>query len=73
MASEWMQLICYGNEAEFVTLDVANSVLGTVIARYNEIIAHLDSDRDSFDPVSLGWPEGRVIVTDWGAGFMDAV
>ena len=43
------------------------------MARYNEIIAHLDTDPDSLDPVFLEGDDGQVIVTDSAAGFMDAV
>jgi uncharacterized protein len=73
MPSEWMPLIWGGDEPEFATLDDANAILGTIMARYNETIAHLDTDPASFDPVFLEGPEGHVIVTDWAAGFMDAV
>ena len=68
MLSEWLPLICGGNEPEFDTLDDANAILGTIMARYNEIIAHLDTEPDSSNPVFLEAPEGHVIVTDWAKG-----
>jgi uncharacterized protein len=71
--SEWLPLVWGGDEPEFATLDEANAIVGTIMARYNEIIAHFDTDPDGFDPVFLEGPEEQVIVTDWAAGFMDAV
>jgi len=73
LPSEWLPLIWGGDEPEFATPDEADAILGTITARYNEIIAHFHTDPDSFDPVFLEGPEGHVIVTDWAAGFMDAV
>jgi len=73
MPSDWLPLVWGGDEPELDSLDEANAILGTVMARYNEIIAQLDTDPDSFDPVFLEGSEGQVIVTDWAAGFMDAV
>ena len=43
------------------------------MARYNEIIQRLDNDPDAFDPVFWEGPQGQIIVTDWAAGFIDAV
>jgi hypothetical protein len=43
------------------------------LARYKEIIARLDTGPDGIDPLFLEGPKGQVIVTDWAAGFMDAV
>jgi uncharacterized protein len=73
MPSEWMPLIWGGDEPDFDTVDAANAILGTIMARYNEIIACLDTVPESFDPIFFEGPEGEVIVTDWAAGFMDAV
>jgi uncharacterized protein len=73
MPSEWLPLIWGGDEPKFVDIDEAKTVLGTIMGRYNEIVATLDADPDSFDPVFWEGSEGQVIVTDWAAGFMDAV
>jgi uncharacterized protein len=73
MPSEWLPLIWGGDEPDFATLDQANAILGTIMARYNEIVARLDTDRDGFDPIFLEGEDEQVIVTDWAAGFMDAV
>jgi uncharacterized protein len=73
MASEWLPVIWGCDEPEFDTLDEANAILGTIMARYNEILGHLETAPDTLDPVFLEAPEGHVIVTDWAAGFMDVV
>jgi yecA family protein len=62
-----------GDEPEFATPDEAETIVAIIMARYREIIAHLDADLYGFDPVFLEGPEGQVSVTDWAAGFMDAV
>jgi uncharacterized protein len=73
MPSEWLPLIWGGDEPEFATLDEANAILGIIMARCNEIIARLDAAPYTLDPIFLEGPEGEVSVTDWAAGFMDAV
>jgi uncharacterized protein len=49
------------------------AVLGTIMGRYNEIVACLDTDPDDFDPIFLEGPAGEVIASDWASGFIDAV
>ena len=41
--------------------------------RFNEIAAIMETDPDSFDPIFDQWPNGDLIVTDWAAGFFDAI
>ena len=73
MPSDWMPLVWGGDEPDFATIEEANAILGIIMARYNEIIARLEKDDDSFDPVFIEAEENDIIVTDWAAGFMDAV
>ena len=73
LPSEWLPVIWGGEEPEFQTEDEMRAVLGTIMGRYNEIAACLDTDPDDFDPIFLEGPEGTVIVSDWAAGFQDAV
>jgi uncharacterized protein len=73
LPSEWMPVVWGDSEPDFATLKQADAVLGAIMARYNEIAGYLEDDPDSFDPVFLEGPEGEVVVTDWAAGFMDAV
>lgn len=72
MPSEWMPVIWGGTEPEFETPEEARSIIGTIMARYNEIIAALEAVPNEFDPVFWEGPNGQVIVTDWAAGFLDA-
>jgi uncharacterized protein len=73
LPSEWMPFIWGGDEPEFADIDEAQTVLGTIMGRYNEIIAKLRADSDAFDPIFLIGRDDQVIVTDWAAGFLDAV
>jgi uncharacterized protein len=73
LPSEWLPLIWGGEEPEFETEDEMRTVLGTIMGRYNEIVACLDTDPDDFDPILLEGPEGVVIACDWAGGFLDAV
>jgi uncharacterized protein len=73
MPSEWLPVVWGGEEPAFDDLDEAQTILSLVMARYNEIIAGLQAGGDDWAPVFWGTPDGNVIVTDWAAGFLDAV
>ena len=73
MPSEWLPVVWGGAEPAFGSVDEARSVLGTIMGRYNEIVRALDAAPDDFDPVFWEGPDGHLIVTDWAAGFLDAV
>jgi uncharacterized protein len=73
MPAEWLPVIWSGEEPEFADMNEARSVLGAVMGRYNEIIALLDSEPARVDPLFAEGPEGKVIVTDWAAGFLNAM
>jgi uncharacterized protein len=73
MPSEWLPVIWGGEEPEFADTDEATTVLDAIMGRCNEIIAQIDGDPDSFDPVFLEGKDGQVIVTDWASGFINAV
>src|ERR1700760_4345805 len=49
------------------------AILGTIMGRYNEIVACLADDQDDLDPIFWEGPEGEVIASDWAGGFLDAV
>ena len=65
LPSEWLPVIWGGEEPVFETEDEMRTVLGTIMGRYNEIVACLDTDPDDFDPILLEGPEGKVIASDW--------
>jgi uncharacterized protein len=71
--SEWLPVIWGGEDPEFETSAQMQTILGTIMGRYNEIVACFDSDPDEFDPILWESPEGDVIASDWAGGFLDAV
>jgi uncharacterized protein len=73
LPSEWLPIIWGGGEPDFASLGEAQTIVGIIMARYNDIIAHLDAGPNAFDPVFWEGPNEEVIVTDWAAGFLDAV
>ena len=73
MPGEWLPVVWGGAEPAFGRLDEARDILGTIMGRYNEIVRALDAAPDEFDPVFWEGPDGQAIVTDWAAGFLDAV
>jgi uncharacterized protein len=73
LPSEWLPIVWGGEEPAFGSLEEARSVLGNIMGRYNEIVRALDAAPDEFDPVFWEGPDGQAIVTDWAAGFLDAV
>ncbi len=70
--SEWMSRIWGGEDPKFTGTEEAEMVFGTIIGRYNEIVAQLEAGPDSFEPMFEQSADGRLIVTDWAAGFIDA-
>jgi uncharacterized protein len=74
--SDWMPVIwgSGGDEPAFASVDEAQAILGTIMGRYAEIAAGLDTDPASVEPVFLKGAGSQVIVvTDWAAGFVDAI
>src|SRR5690242_16925480 len=73
LPSEWLPVIWGGEEPEFETDDEMRTILGTIMGRYNEIVACFSNDADNFCPIFWEGPEGDVIASDWAGGFLDAV
>ena len=73
MPSEWTRVIWGGEGPDFESMEEALAVHGVITGRYNEILRCLDTEPESLDPVFWEGPRGEVIVTDWAAGFLDAV
>jgi uncharacterized protein len=71
--SEWLPVIWGGDEPEFESVKQAQTIIGTIMGRYNEIVADMSGDAGTFDPIFWEGPDETVIVTDWAAGFLDAV
>jgi uncharacterized protein len=70
---EWLPPIWGGDEPVFADSAEAQTILGTILGRYNQIAAGMDAEPLRFDPLFWIAREGHVIVTDWAAGFLDAV
>jgi uncharacterized protein len=64
LPSDWLPVIWGGEEPVFHTEDEMRTILGTIMGRYNEIVACLDTNADDFDPILLEGPEGMVIASD---------
>jgi uncharacterized protein len=72
MPSEWMPVFWQG-EPNFETTEHAESIIGAIMARYNEIIHQLDDEPGAFEPIFFETPDGSVLAADWAEGFMEAV
>jgi uncharacterized protein len=69
--SEWLPLI-WGNAAPgFADLDEANAILGSLMARYNEILR--DIADDALAPIFWADGDGAIIAADWAEGFLQAI
>jgi uncharacterized protein len=74
LPSEWLPVVWGGGEPAFGSTEEASTVLGTIMGRYNEIVRTLGTAPDEFDPAFWEGPDdGGVVVTDWAAGFLDAI
>ena len=73
MPSEWTRVVWGGEGPDFESMEEALAIHGTITGRYNDIRRRLDTAPQSFGPVFREGPEGEVIVTDWAAGFLQAV
>jgi uncharacterized protein len=62
-----------GDKPQFESEDELRTVLGTIMGRYNEVVACSNNNPDEFDPIFWSSPVGDVIATDWAGGFLDAV
>ncbi|MFH5927509.1 UPF0149 family protein [Roseomonas xinghualingensis] len=71
--SEWLPLIWGGGEPVFADAAEAETVLGAIMARYNEIIHGLQDGAGILDPLFLADAEDEVIADFWAEGFLEAV
>jgi yecA family protein len=58
---------------EFESEAKARTILGAIMGRYDEIAACFHFNLDEFNPIFWEGPDGDMIVSDWAAGFLDAV
>jgi uncharacterized protein len=64
-SSEWMPVIWSGEEPVFESEQRAQTILGTIMGRCNEIAATMKDDPYSFEPIFYEGPDGTLIIMDW--------
>jgi uncharacterized protein len=69
--SEWLPLVWGGEAPGFADLDEADAILGTIMARYNEILNQITDD--AFAPIFWADRDGTFIAMDWAEGFLQAI
>ena len=73
LPSEWLSVIWGGDEPVFDTESEMRTVVGTIMGRYNEIVACINADPEALEPIFWEGPQGEVVASDWANGFLDAV
>lgn len=71
MPSEWMPVIWGGEQVSFDNEQQAQTILGTIMGRYNDILTQIANKE--IEPIFMETPKGEVIAADWAEGFMQAV
>jgi uncharacterized protein len=71
--SEWLPCIWGDNAPESRSDEQVKTALDLILGRYNQILAELRDDPDSYQPVFWRDEHGRIIVDDWVEGFMDGM
>lgn len=71
MPSEWLPVVWRGEEPVFDDADQAQTVLGAIMRRYNEILAQIEDG--VIDPIFMETRDGEVIAADWAEGFREAI
>ncbi|HEX4766184.1 MAG TPA: UPF0149 family protein, partial [Lichenihabitans sp.] len=71
--SEFLPVVWGGASPEFADAAEAETVLGSILGRYNEIAENLDAEPSNYAPVFWQDQAGNSITEDWAVGFMQAV
>lgn len=71
--SEWLPVVWRGEDPDFADDAEAETVIGTIMRRYDEIADSLATDPPSFAPIFWEADDGTALVSDWAHGFMHAV
>jgi len=71
LPSEWLPLIWGGQAPEFADEAEANAILGSIMARYNEILRQITDD--TYEPIFWADRDGTLIAADWAEGFLEAI
>jgi uncharacterized protein len=73
MPSEWLPIVWGCEKPKVNDIDTHNWAVQSVLERYNEIAAALNSEPPVLEPIFWQAKEGHVIAMDWCDGFMQAV
>jgi len=71
--SEFLPVIWGGDEPEFADKAEAETVLGSILGRYNELVDGLAATPPQYAPLFWQDQAGNRITEDWAVGFMQAV
>ena len=69
MPSEWLPVIWGEGEPVFENTENAESVIGVIMGRYNEILRLIQHEPDAYGPLFWETPDGHVVAADWAEGF----
>ena len=71
--SEWLPAVWRGAEPGFGSAEQESIVTWLITRLHHEIAMCFQLDPEHFSPIFLEAPDGAMIVTDWAAGFLDAI
>lgn len=71
LPSEWMPAIWGGDEPAFDDVTQAQSIIATIMKRYNEILGQISDG--VIEPIFMEAPGGEIIASDWAEGFAQAI
>jgi uncharacterized protein len=71
--SEFLPVIWGGDDPEFADVTEAETVLGSILGRYNELADGLAATPPHYAPLFWQDQAGNHITEDWAVGFMQAV
>jgi uncharacterized protein len=73
LPSEFLPVVWAGGEPDFASMAQAESVLGAILGRYNEIATGMAAEPAEYAPIFWQDEAGTTITEDWAVGFMQAV
>ena len=71
--SEWLPMVWREGEPVFADMAEAQTMLGVIMRRYNEIIHQLDTAPQEFRLVLAEHEDGSIDASDWTLGFLLAM
>jgi uncharacterized protein len=73
MPIEWLPVVWGDEEPAFDSHEEAKKILSAIMARYNEIVSAFRKSSGQWIPLFWETDDGKVIVEDWAAGFLEGV